>query len=439
MSEQAGLWGSVALFGVTYVAIATEKLDKTAAALLGACAAIALGLVPHVDALRAVDLNVIFLLVGMMLTVNVMASTGLFEWIAVSIARAAKGDGRRILVMFLVATAVLSAFLDNVTTVILVAPITILVCEILELKAVPFLILEAIASNIGGTATLIGDPPNVIIGSQTHLTFIQFITVLGPPVLVMMLIGVPLVWFVMGPKFAVSENLRDRIMKARPSKAILNPGALRRSLIVFAFMLVAFFAGHALHIEPGIVAIAGGIIMALVCREDLHHALEKVEWNSVFFFVGLFMLIGALEHNHVFEKLGLVMLDWTQGNFLLTVMTVLWFAAIASAIVDNIPLVIAMIPLIKTIVPAFGAQMGITDEATLTHLVAEPLYWALALGACLGGNGTLVGASANVVITQIARRNRYPLTFAAFTKMGAPVMLGTLVIASGYLYLRYFL
>ncbi len=433
--------GSLVIFGITYLFIATEKLDKTAAALLGASAAIMLGLLPYEEALRAVDLNVIFLLVGMMLAVNIMAGTGLFEWIAVRIAQRANGNGMVILSAFLVATAVLSAFLDNVTTVILIAPITILICEILVLPAIPFLILEALASNIGGAATLVGDPPNVIIASQTGLSFNQFIVNLGPPVLVMLVGGVLMARFFFRDLMVVDEANKAHIRRARPELAILDAKKLRRALAVFALILVGFFASHAVGIEPGIIALSGALIMALVTRTDLHHALEKVEWNSVFFFIGLFMLIGALEHNHVFEALGHQIVKFTAGNLLLTVMVVLWFSAVCSAVVDNIPLVIAMIPLLqRAIIPDFAVQMGLEMGSEALRLqVAEPLYWSLALGACLGGNGSLVGASANVVVAQIARRNNYPLTFMAFTRYGAPTMLGTLVIASGFLYLRYFL
>ena len=429
--------GSIVLFAISYVLIATEKVDKTAAALLGGSAGILLGLVPHEAALEAIDLNVVFLLMGMMIVVNILAGTGLFEWVAVTIARAAKGDGARILLLFLAATAVLSALLDNVTTVILIAPITILICEILELEAVPFLVLEAVASNVGGTATLIGDPPNVLIASATGLSFNEFVLHLAPAVAVMMLLGLPLVMLYGKRSFQVREDLKERLLRARPDKAILEPVRLKRALAVFGGMLVAFFASHSLHIEPGIIAITGALVMAIVCRVDLHHALEKVEWNSIFFFVGLFMLIGALEHNHVFESLGLTILDVTAGNFAATALVVLWFAAIASAIVDNIPLVIAMIPLIRTIVPVFADHMGVTDPEVIRLQIEEPLYWALALGACLGGNGSLVGASANVVVAQIARRNRYDFTFWAFTRMGLPVMLGTTAIASVYLWVRY--
>ena len=429
---------AIAIFVVTYLVIASEKLDKTAAALLGAAVAVSTGVVPYEVALHAVDLNVVLLLVGMMLAVNVLAGTGVFEWAAISVAKRAGGDGRKIVLLLLALTAGLSAFLDNVTTVILVAPITILLCELLVLPVVPFLVLEALASNIGGTATLVGDPPNVLIASKTGLGFNTFLFNLGPPVLIMVVVGLVATHLILGPRYAVSPALRQRVATAQPARAILHPQRLRRALAVFALVMVGFFVSHALGLEPGIIAIAGGLIMAVATGVDLHQALEKVEWNSVLFFIGLFMMIGALEHHEVFTQLGLKMIEWTGGNFVATALLVLWFSALASAVVDNIPLVIAMLPLLQAMVPIFGAQMGLVDDpAALDLQVRQPLYWSLALGACLGGNGTLVGASANVVIAQIGARNKHPISFLAFTKYGLPTMLGSLVIATGWVYLRY--
>lgn len=424
----------ILIFLVVYFFIATELIDKTIAALIGAGLMIGLHFVPYEEALHAVDLNVIFLLIGMMVVVNTLTDTGVFEWLAIQLARLAKGNGLLITVFFMVLTAVLSAFLDNVTTVILMAPITILLCQLLEMPAVPVLIMEAIFSNIGGTATLVGDPPNILIGSQTGLSFNDFLVNLSPPVLVMMVLLLGVMVLLFRKQIQTTEQTRRRILQSRPSKAILQPATLKKSLVIFGLILAGFFASRVLGIEPGIVALAGGMLMVLVCKKDIHHSLVHVEWNTILFFAGLFMMIAALEHNHVFEKMGEGILHICGGNLTATALTILWFSAIASALVDNIPLVMAMIPLVKGIIPVFAQQMGV-DQA----VVSEPLYWALALGACLGGNGTLVGASANVVISQMANRNNCPITFWSFTKYGFPFMLASLLIAHIYLYVKFFM
>ncbi len=428
------------IFGITYALIASEKVDKTIAAGLGAAAAIMLHYVPYEKAMEHVDLNVIFLLIGMMVIVNVLSTTGLFQWVAVVIARKARGNGPVILVSLLLATAFLSAFLDNVTTVILISPITILICQVLEIHAIPVLILEAVFSNIGGTATLVGDPPNILIGSRAGLSFNEFLVNLTPPVLLIMAISVVVVFFLFGRGLKVKEAAKARIMATEPRLAIIDPRRMYIGLSVFCLILLGFFLGRVLGIEPGIVALAGALLMVLACRADLHHCLGKVEWNTILFFISLFMLIGALQEAGLFQFLGQEVISLTRGNLMLTTLVVLWVSAIASAIVDNIPLVIAMIPLIQSIIPTFATQMGYAGDPQMIHThITYPLYWALALGACLGGNGTLIGASANVVICQIARKNRYPITFWQFTRLGFPMMILSLVISSAYIYLRYFL
>jgi len=429
----------IVVFLVVYFFIATELIDKTIAALIGAGLMIGLHLVGYEEALHAIDMNVLFLLIGMMVIVNTLTDTGVFEWLAIKLARVARGNGLLIAVFFMVLTAVLSAFLDNVTTVILMAPITILLCQLLEMPAPPILIMEAVFSNIGGTSTLVGDPPNILIGSSTHLSFNDFLVNLGPPVLIMMVLLLAVMAFMFRKKIKTTDSTRKRIETSRPEKAILEPGVLKKALLVFGLVLAGFFAGHALHIEPGIIALAGAMIMVLVCRKDIHHSLVHVEWNTILFFAGLFMMIAALEHHHVFEKMGEFILEICGGNLAKTALTILWFSAIASAIVDNIPLVMAMIPLVKGIIPVFAQSMGIEGAEEIQLHIAEPLLWALALGACLGGNGTLVGASANVVISQIANRNNCRISFMGFTKYGFPFMLASLVVAHIYLYIRFFM
>ncbi|MCK4563717.1 MAG: ArsB/NhaD family transporter, partial [Verrucomicrobia bacterium] len=410
----------IIVFLVVYFFIATEIIDKTIASLIGAGLMIGLHLVGYEEALHAVDLNVIFLLVGMMIVVNTLTDTGVFEWLAIKLARLAKGNGLVLAIFFMLLTAVLSAFLDNVTTVILMAPITILLCQLLEIPAVPILIMEAVFSNIGGTATLVGDPPNILIGSQTHLSFNDFLINLSPPVLVMLVLLLGVMALMFRKTIKTTEQTRRRIEQSRPEKAILQPLVLKKALIVFGLILAGFFSGRLLDIEPGIIALVGAMVMVLVCKKDIHHSLVHVEWNTILFFAGLFMMISALEHSHVFEKMGDFILHICGGNLMATALTILWFSAIASAIVDNIPLVMAMIPLVKGIIPVFARQMGIDDPMLIQLQIAEPLLWSLALGACLGGNGTLVGASANVVIAQVANRNGCPITFWSFTKYGFP-------------------
>ncbi|MFO7821578.1 MAG: ArsB/NhaD family transporter [Lentisphaeria bacterium] len=430
---------SISIFAVCYIFIASEKVEKSIVALLGAAAVICLHQVPYEEALGKVDLNVIFLLLGMMIIVNILSDTGLFEWVAVTLAHKSGGNGLLVVIFLLGVTALFSAFLDNVTTVILIAPITILLMQILELPAAPILILEAIFSNIGGTATLVGDPPNILIGSQTQLDFNDFLIHLGPVVVVIFLLLIGLVGWLLRNRLCADKKARQRVMKAEPRRAITDPVALRKALPVFGLVLGGFFFGRVLDIEPGIVALAGALLMALICKTDVSHAVSRVEWNTILFFIGLFMMVAALEYNGVFEQLGGSLLALTGDHLLATVLILLWASALMSAIVDNIPLVIAMIPLVHSIVPAFAVSTGLEGSPELVQAqIRAPLFWALALGACLGGNGSLIGASANVVIAQVAKRNKYELSFMQFMRWGFPVMLVSLVVSSIYLYLRYF-
>lgn len=430
---------SLVIFLAVYVLIAFELVDKTAAALGGASAVILLHLVPYEVAVESVDMNVLFLLIGMMIVMSILSETGFLEWLAIAIAQRAKGDAKKIVIQFLLVTAVLSALLDNVTTVILIAPITILITQLLEVRTAPILILLAIFSNIGGTATLIGDPPNIIIGSATTLSFNDFVVNLGPIVVVITLVCLAIARFQLSASLNAPVEAQRRVMMAEPGLAILDHSLLNRCLAVLALIILGFFTSRLTGFEPGIVALAGAVLMMIVCKIDVHAALQKVEWGTILFFIGLFMLISALEHNGLFEKSGEFLVSATKGNLLATALVILWTGAIASAIVDNIPLVIAMLPLIKIMIPTFAMQMGISDDPELIHAtIAAPLYWALALGACLGGNGTLIGASANVVIAQVGKRNNCPISFMEFSKAGFPIMILTSAISSVYLYLRYF-
>src|SRR5574344_1856479 len=430
LSSPAGL--GVAIFAVAYIFIASEKVDKAVASVLGAGLMIALGVAKGPAMFAKIDLNVLALLVGMMIIVNIMASTGVFEWIAVMIARQTRGNGVLIMVEFLLATGFISAFMDNVTTIILMSPVTILIGQFRGLPGAPILILEAVFSNIGGTATLIGDPPNILIGASCGLSFNDFLLNLTPVVLLVAAILLGVLVLFMRRQLKTDKRVVEQVLMTDPSRAILDPVCLKRSLIVFAFVLLGFFTSRQTGIDAGIIAICGALLMSVVCRIELPKMLEKVEWPTILFFCGLFMMVGALELNGVFEKLGRGVLELTHGNFGLTLMIILWSSAILSAVIDNIPLVIAMIPLINSIIPAFAQSMGLTAPADIMEHVSAPLFWSLALGACLGGNGTLIGASANVVISQVARKNGYKLSFGQFTLYGLPLMILRVAICSVY-------
>ncbi len=430
---------AISIFCIAYIFIATEWIDKTIVSLLGAAAMVCFGVINYEPALGAVDLNVVFLLVGMMMIVNVFSETGVFEWLSIKISQVTKGRGLLILLSFLVMTAVLSMFLDNVTTVILVAPIMILLAQILEIPIVPALIMSAIFSNIGGVATMIGDPPNILIGSKTSFNFNDFIQNLSPVVLLISVVLLSGIALIFRKKYQTDESARERVKSARPEEAITEPQKLRKALIIFGVVLLGFFFGHQVRLEPGIVAICGAMLMCLICRVEISNALRAVEWNTIFFFIGLFMMIAGLETNGVFQSMGEYMLRLSNNDLLTTAIVILWFSAFASAIIDNIPLVMAMIPLVHGIVPVFAQQLGIeNDAAQIRAAIEAPLFWALALGACLGGNGSLIGASANVVIAQIAKRSDYEISFWNFTKYGFPMMLISIIISTIYIWLRYF-
>lgn len=419
---------SIVIFVLVYILLASEKVEKAVAAMLGASAVIIGRLIPFEEAMHAIDLNVIFLLVGMMTCVAILAETGFFEWVAISVAKAMKGQAIPILIMLLTVTMVFSALLDNVTTIILLAPVTILITQLLELPTLPFLILEALASNIGGTATLIGDPPNIIIGSRAELTFNDFIHHLTPGVLVIAIIFVITALMLLKKQLHVSDQVRTRVTDACPALAIRNAKKMKRSLTVFGLIFVGFFTHHHLGVPPGIVALAGMGLMLLFCRTKSEKMLKHVEWDAILFFIGLFIIIGALEHQGVIDLLANGMLNLCGDNLLLTTMVVLWGSAFLSAVLDNIPFVIVMMPLIqKLLVDTGGSPTG-----------DNPLFWALALGACLGGNGTIIGASANVVVSKIGERNGYKITFMHFMKWGFPFMIQSVFLAMIYLWIRYF-
>lgn len=432
---------SVLIFAFVYILLATEVVEKSTAALSGGVAVVLLGLVSFDDiagvgaANPLIDLNVIFLLIGMMVSVAVLAETGFFEFMAIYLAKKAKGRPIPILLLLLVLTMLFSALLDNVTTIILLAPVTILITQLLELPTKLFLILEAIASNIGGTATLIGDPPNIIIASKVQLSFTDFLVHLGPAVLVISLCFLLTLYVFYKDKLKVPEHVKMRVLNSYPELAIRDLKKLKRALAVFGMIFLAFFLHHHFHIPPGIVALGGMTLMLIVCKSDSEEMFKQVEWDAILFFIGLFIMIGALEKNGAIDHLAEYMLSFCGDSLLLSAMIILIASAVFSAILDNIPFVIAMTPLVQKLVaevdPSFHTGAGLP-------VGPHVLFWALALGACLGGNGTIIGASANVVAVKIGERNGCKIGFFEFMKYGSFFMLQSVIVAALYVWLRYF-
>jgi Na+/H+ antiporter NhaD/arsenite permease-like protein len=438
---------ALGIFGLAYLVIITERIHKTIVALTGAALMIALGVVTQEEAFYShefgVDYNVVFLLIGMMVIVNIVRETGLFEVLAIWAAQKAKARPFRMLVLLALLTAGLSAILDNVTTVLLMAPVTLAITKRLELNPVSFLIIEALASNIGGTATLVGDPPNIMIASKAGFGYLDFLLVLGPVVVAIMAVFLGGLWLFFGRTMQVAPHLREAVLALDYREAVQDPALLRRSVWLLAIINAGFFLHGPLHMEPATIALLGASLFMLLGRnrhhgsdsEDLSY-LTEVEWKTIFFFIGLFILVGGLVKVGVIRHVADQLVNLTRGNLFGSTLAVLWGSAIFSAIIDNIPYVAAMNPLIVDL--ARSLHPDITDYETLVHQPdVLPLWWALALGACLGGNGTIIGASANVVIVDLARKSGHRITFWQFVKAGLPVMVGSVVLSSFYLWLLF--
>lgn len=438
------------IFGAAYLAIVTERIHKTIVALFGAALMISLGVVTQEEAFYSqdygVDYNVIFLLIAMMVIVNITRKTGLFEVLAIWAAKRAKARPFRMLVLLAVITAALSALLDNVTTVLLMAPVTLEICKRLELNPVSFLVSEALASNIGGTATLVGDPPNIMIASKAELSYVAFLAMLGPVVLVIMAAFLGALWLVTGRSMTVAPHRREALFALRERDAIRDRPFLIQCVWLLALTTVGFCLHGLLHLEPATVALLGASLFMLVGQgrghgggehgEELDY-LTEVEWKTIFFFIGLFVLVGALVKVGAIRYLADELVLVTQGNVAGTTFSVLLGSALMSAVVDNIPYVAAMNPLIVDLARSLHPE--VTEYSALVHQPdILPLWWALALGACLGGNGSLIGATANVVIVDLARRSGHVISFWRFFAVGFPVMLGSVAISAGYLWLRFF-
>ncbi len=429
------LWLSTILFVVTYAVIVTEKINRAIVSLIGAGLMITLGVLNQEAAIRGIDFNTLGLLTGMMVIVAISRRSGVFQYVAVWSAKKVHARPWGILVMLSLVTAVFSALLDNVTTVLLVAPVTLLITEELEINPYPFLFAEIFASNIGGTATLIGDPPNIMIGSAVGLTFNDFVLNLAPITPLIMLVTLVIFYFIWGRSMRATGHAMERVMSFNEREAITDVPLLKKSLFVIAMVITGFVLAHPLHLEPATVAMAGAALLLLLTSigesaedqsENVHKSFSEVEWVTIFFFVGLFILVHGLEHVGLLAILANKVLALTGGDMAITAVAILWVSAVFSAIVDNIPFVATMIPLIKSMAPTFGGAENLM-----------PLWWALALGACLGGNGSLVGASANLIVAGFAERAGHRIRFLPFMLMAFPLMLLSIVIANVYLYLRF--
>jgi Na+/H+ antiporter NhaD/arsenite permease-like protein len=434
-------WIATAIFILVYGLIVTEKIHKTILAIVGASTMIVLGILTQEEAFHSpelgIDWNVIFLLVSMMIIINIMKPTGVFEYIAIKSAKVAKGKPFAIMAIFSVVTAVVSAFLDNVTTVLLIAPVTLLICQALELDVVPYLITEAIASNIGGTATLIGDPPNIMIASKAQLDFMAFVYNLTPVVIVVLIAYVITIKFVFGKRLTVKEELRQRVMAMNENEAIKDPILLKKSLAVLAVTITGFIFHGMLHYEPATIALFGaGLLLLVSGTKEPHHILAEAEWTTIFFFMGLFMIIGGVVNVGLIKWMSIKVLEITQGNLFGTSMVILWFSAFASAFIDNIPYVATMNPLVIDM--AKQLWPNITGIDLLHHPDLMPIWWSLALGACLGGNGTAIGASANVIVVGMAEKMGRPISFKKFMLYGMPLMIESVIICHAYIWLRYY-
>jgi Na+/H+ antiporter NhaD/arsenite permease-like protein len=427
---------STIILCLAYAFIISERINRAVVALLGAGAMIILGVLNQELAVSGIDFNTIFLLIGMMVIVGIMKDSGVFQYVAILAAKSVKGNPRALLAVLSVITAVFSALLDNVTTVMLIVPITLLLTEQLKLNPYVFLVAQIFASNIGGTATLIGDPPNILIGSAVGFSFMDFLQNTAPIAAILMVVMVVFFDLVWGRKLKTTEKAKAHLLKYKPEEALTDKPLLMKSLFVLSLVIFGFVVGHGQGIEPGTTALTGAALLMLLNiysfnaekqTHMVHKALGEVEWETIFFFMGLFMLVYGVEHAGLLSMLGQKLLDITGGDLALTGIIVLWSSAVFSAVVDNIPFVATMIPLIESTADSFGGPAAIT-----------PLWWCLALGACLGGNGSIIAASANVMVASFAERAGHRIAFVKFLKLAFPMMLATIAIAHVYVQYKYF-
>ncbi len=415
-----------AIFLIAYIFIMSEKVDRTLVAFIGACLMILTRIISQEDAFKNIDFNTIGLLIAMMVIVMITKRTGLFQYLAIKVVKIAKGEPTKLLILLALITGLLSGVLDNVTTILLIIPITFDITKELHISPVPFIIAEVFASNVGGTATLIGDPPNIMIGSAAGLKFMDFIKVDAVVAIPILLITTFIFALMYKKQLHTTEEAKQKILEMDEKSAIRDKTLLVKSLAVLAMTFFGFILHGMLNFESATVAIVGAVVLLTISKISPTKILLEVEWGTIFFFVGLFMLVGGLKEAGAIKILAEWVLNMTHGNMILSTMAILWVSAIASAFIDNIPFVATMIPMIQ-------------DMGTLSGMNLKPLWWALSLGACLGGNGTIIGASANVIATGMAAEKGYKITFGQYFKIAFPMMILTVIICTIYLYLIYFI
>ena len=425
---------SLTIFVLTYAVIVTERINRSVVALLGAGLMIFGGVLTQAEAFHGIDLNTISLLTGMMVIVAITQKSGVFQYVAVKSAKLVKADPWGLLVMLSVVTALFSALLDNVTTVLLIAPVTLLITDSLRISPYPYLFSVIFASNIGGTSTLIGDPPNIMIGSAAGLSFNDFLFNLTPVVVLIMALTLVPIYFIWGRKLHASAEDRALVMAFNERESITDTRLLKQALFVIVLVIAGFVLAHSIGQEPGTIAMFGAALLLLLQVYDheadaqsslIHRTFGEVEWVTIFFFVGLFVVVAGIEKAGALEFMAHKIVDWTGGDFAVTAVVILWVSAVISSVVDNIPFVATMIPVIQNM------------SHTFTPAQIETLWWSLSLGACLGGNGTLIGASANLVVAGLAERAGQPIRFVPFMLMAFPLMLASIAVSNVYLWLRY--
>ena len=428
---------ATAIVIIAYVVLFTEKVNRAIVALLGAAVMIFTGILTQTTALQGVDFNTLALLIGMMTIVGISEKSGMFQYVAVWGAKKVRANPRGLLVVLALVTAVFSAFLDNVTTVLLIAPVTFQITRKLNINPYPYLVVEIFASNIGGTATLIGDPPNILIGSALNLTFMDFVNELTPVVTITMVVLILAFDFIWGKRLVTTEKNKQTVMAINEIDCITDWKLLWKSLFVLAIVIFGFVNAERFHIANGTIAMAGAAVLLLLYtfgngHSERDHKVEaifgSVDWTTIFFFAGLFMIVYGLEQTGVLALLGQKFVALTEGSIEKTAMLIIWASALVSSAIDNIPFVATMIPMIKSMEESMGGR-----EAMM------PVWWALSLGACFGGNGTLIGASANVIVAGLAQREGHPITFIGFLIWSIPTMLISVAIGALYLHIRFFM